>query len=74
MQLAQSQEYPGWFQQRYAVLIVKLDEVNRRLEPALVRLHASRSSPPSHTPTIGTFYFIFFKFIYYYILLLFNFF
>eukprot|EP00026_Physarum_polycephalum_P002595 Phypoly_transcript_02602.p1 GENE.Phypoly_transcript_02602~~Phypoly_transcript_02602.p1 ORF type:complete len:708 (+),score=104.49 Phypoly_transcript_02602:238-2361(+) len=45
--LAQSQEYPSWFQQRYAVLIVKLEEVNRVLEPTLVRLHATRSSPPS---------------------------
>ena len=54
MQLAQSQEYPSWFQQRYAVLIVKLEEVNRVLEPTLVRLHATRSSPPSGiNPPIG---------------------
>jgi len=42
---AQSQEYPEWFQRRYAVLIVALEHINQPLEPALLLLHAARTSP-----------------------------
>jgi hypothetical protein len=55
LQLAQSQEYPEWFQRRYAVLIVRLEHINQQLEPSLLHLHAARTSPVAGQAQFQTF-------------------